>query len=351
MGLTRTVRLPILVALAALVAFCPFPPQFGRAWTAEAIHLEGRTMGTTYHITVADSTETDADALKKAVDARLAEINKIFSTYDPESEISRFNRWTDVTAPFSVSADFSGLMTLAADIVRRSGGAWDPTVGPLVELWGFGSKGRRTDPPTAEAIAGARARVGFDRIGILSSGLRKLRPDVALDLASVAKGFGVDAVAGVLKRRGHARFMVEIGGEVVTSGRNSEGKPWRIGINVPDPEASPTAVYRVVLLSDKGFATSGDYRNFFTAGGHRYTHILDPRTGTPVETCVVSASVVADTCTLADALATALMVLGPEAGLAMIRDLPSVEGFLLVAGDDGQLREHSSGGFSVYFDH
>lgn len=308
-------------------------------------------MGTTYHVTVADGAGASADAVKQAVDARLAEINKTFSTYDPESEISRFNRWTDVTTAFPVSADFSGIMTLAADVVRRSGGAWDPTVAPLVNLWGFGPKGRRSEPPSAEAITEAKARVGFDRIALVTGGLRKLQADVTLDLASVAKGFGVDAVAHVLKGRGHNHFMVEIGGEVVTMGRNPEGKPWRVGINVPDPGASPTAVYRVVNLMDKGFATSGDYRNFFTSSGRRYTHILDPRTGSPVETRVVSASVVADTCALADALATALMVLGPDAGLAMIRDIPSVECFLLVAGDGGQLREYASGGFSAYFDH
>jgi len=183
---------------------------------------------------------------------------------------------------------------------------------------------------------------------ILLSGdkaLVKRTAHVQLDLASIAKGYGVDQVSALLRNTGYADFLVEIGGEVYASGIRSDGKPWRIGINRPDKDARHDDVYKVVRLHNAGFATSGDYRNFFERHGRRYSHVIDPRTGYPVSNAVVSASVIADSCTFADGLATALMVLGPEKGLGVVAALDGVECLIIVREDDGILMEHGSKGF------
>jgi thiamine biosynthesis lipoprotein len=157
----------------------------------------------------------------------------------------------------------------------------------------------------------------------------------------------VDAIARLLAHQGYSDYLVEVGGEIFAAGHRLDGKPWRVGINRPDREAGFSEVYKVVDLSDKGFATSGDYRNYFEAGGRTYSHILDPRTGYPITNGVVSASVMADTCTLADGLATALMVMGPDSGLALVETLPQVEALIIVRREEGRLEEHASRGFPV----
>jgi FAD:protein FMN transferase len=188
--------------------------------------------------------------------------------------------------------------------------------------------------------------VGFDGITITPQG-RLVKGDgrLTLDLASIAKGYGVDALARLLAEQGFRDYLVEVGGEVFAAGRRPDGKPWRVGINRPDRAAGYSEVYKVVALSDKAFATSGDYRNYFEAGGRTYSHILDPRTGYPIDNGVVSASVMADTCTQADGLATALMVMGPAAGLDLVERLPHVEALIIVRQADGSLEEHGSKGF------
>jgi thiamine biosynthesis lipoprotein len=175
----------------------------------------------------------------------------------------------------------------------------------------------------------------------------KREAGVTLDLSSIAKGYGVDAVAELLRREGYASFLVEIGGEVVAAGTRRDGEPWRIGINRPRAEAAPDEVYRVVRLSGQALATSGDYRNRFEKDGVRYTHVLDPRTGRPVTNHVVSASVLAPDCTLADGLATAVMVMGAEAGLGLLQRLDAVEGLIVTESPDGRLEDHATRGFRL----
>jgi thiamine biosynthesis lipoprotein len=168
---------------------------------------------------------------------------------------------------------------------------------------------------------------------------------VTLDLSSIAKGYGVDQVAAVVRRAGFADFIVEIGGEVYAAGSRRGGGPWRVGINRPRSDASPDEVYRVAPLRDAAFATSGGYRNFFARDGVRYSHILDPRTGRPVANGVVSVSVRAPTCTLADGLATAVIVMGLESGIALLERLPDVEGLVVVETREGRLEDHPTSGF------
>jgi len=199
--------------------------------------------------------------------------------------------------------------------------------------------------PPAEKIAAVLADVGFSKIDIRDSGaLVKREAPVTLDLSSIAKGYGVDQVADVVRAAGFADFLVEIGGEVVAAGVRTDGLPWRVGINRPKPEAGVHEIYKVVSLKDRAFATSGDYRQFFMQGGIRYSHIIDPRTGYPVANRVVSVSILADDCTLADGLATAVMVMGADKGLAMIDRLETVQGLIVVEMPDGSLQEHASQG-------
>ena len=168
---------------------------------------------------------------------------------------------------------------------------------------------------------------------------------MTLDLSSIAKGYGVDQVAELVRREGFTDFIVEIGGEVRAGGTRRDGRPWRVGINRPRADALPDELYRVAFLRDEAFATSGDYRNFFARDGVRYSHVLDPRTGRPVTNRVVSVSIRAPDCTLADGLATAVMVMGAEAGLALVERLDGVEGLVVVETPEGGLQDHPSTGF------
>lgn len=308
--------------------------------------LEGGTMGTTYHVTVVAGAGGVAHDLQERIDRRLDEVNRQMSTWLEESEISRFNRSEEVGDEFPISHDFLAVMQTAAEVYALSDGAWDGTVLPLVVLWGFGPGGPALSAPSPERIAVVREQVGFDKIEIRPGGvLVKRQRAVAVDLSSIAKGYGVDAVAEVLHEEGFTDFLVEIGGEVFAAGRRRDGRRWRVGINRPDPSAGPGEVYRVVPLGDRALATSGDYRSYVLEDGRRRSHVIDPRTGQPVTNGVVSASVLAPTCTMADGLATAVMVMGPKAGLDLIERLDGVEALILVDRQGRFLAEHSSSGF------
>lgn len=307
--------------------------------------LTGRTMGTTYAVKVVTGYFGSAAGLKEKIDRRLDEINRSMSPYLTDSEISRFNRFQQAGVEFPVSADFLRVMKVGARIYALSEGAWDGTVNPLVDLWGFGRAGRPGLVPPAEKIAAARADVGFNKIEIRDSGaLVKHQGSLTLDLSSIAKGYGVDQAADVVRAEGFTDFLVEIGGEVVAAGVRPDGRPWRVGINRPKPESRFDEIYKVVSLKDQAFATSGDYRQFFVQDGRRYSHIIDPETGYPVTNRVVSVSILAGDCTLADGLATAVMVMGAEKGLALIDRLDGVEGLIVMEMPDGSLQEHASKG-------
>ncbi|WP_373498954.1 FAD:protein FMN transferase [Desulfococcus sp.] len=330
----------VWLALLTLLMM-PLPACVGAE--QKAAMIEGKTMGTTFHITVV--TKADTVDLERRINERLAQINRSMSTYDPESEISRFNQ-TDAGRPFPVSADFLQVMTVAAKLHALTDGAWDGTVNPLVNLWGFGSRKVAPRVPDPKEIDALLPDVGFRHITVSKDAtLSKDLGRVSVDLASIAKGYGVDQAAAVISASGIDHFIVEIGGEVYAKGLRPDGKPWRIGINTPKPMAGATEVYKVVALSDRALATSGDYRIFFMSGGRQYAHILDPRTGRAVENGVVSASVIAPTCTFADGLATALVVMGPEKGLALVNRLPDVECLIIVEDGGGTFVEHPSRGF------
>jgi thiamine biosynthesis lipoprotein len=331
-----SVRLLVIVAL--LIA------AFGCGKTEHS--LAGRTMGTTYTVKVVAGYFGSISGLQEKIDRRLDQINHSMSPYLKDSEISRFNRFQEVGVEFPISEDFLRVMQLADRIHSLSEGAWDGTVNPLVDLWGFGRAGRTDQRPPPEKIAALLGDIGFQKIEIKDSGaLVKRNAAVSLDLSSIAKGYGVDQVAAEVRSAGFSDFLVEIGGEVYAAGIRPDGRSWRVGINRPKIDARFDEVYKVVTLRDRAFATSGDYRNFFVENGVRYSHIIDPRSGYPVSQGVVSASILADNCTLADGLATAVMVMGAEKGLALINRLDHVHGLIISELPDGTLKDHFSKGF------
>jgi thiamine biosynthesis lipoprotein len=309
--------------------------------------LVGRTMGTTYHIKIIAPPSDDMAAVQHEIDRRLEQINQSMSTFREDSEISRFNRMTEIEKPFAVSPDFLKVMRVAGAIYDVTGGAWDGTVLPLIELWGFGRSAPIDQVPSRSAIGKALEDVGFKNIDVSTDGfLKKRRARVTVDLASIAKGYGVDSVAAVVRKSGYRNYLVEIGGEVIAAGRKADGRPWRVGINKPQKGVAATEVYEALDLEDRAMATSGDYRNYEEIGGRAYSHIIDPRSGVPVHNGVVSTSVIAPDCTLADGLATALMVMGPQAGIRLLNRMEKVEGLIIVRKPDGTLVEHWSAGMA-----
>jgi len=305
----------VLVGLSVRVLF--FAPAPAR------VALGGQSMGTSWSV-VLNAPGIDRAArtdLQQAVQAALDRVDRAMSTWDPASEVSRFNAHRSLE-PFAVSAPTLEVLRIARDVSAASGGAFDVTVRPLVAVWGFGADARRAeDPPTPERLERIRARVGYERLRLPASGnaIRKTVPDLEIDLSAVAKGYGVDRAADALREAGYRDFLVEVGGEVAASGSRPGGGPWRLAIERPDVDGR--AVYGVIGISDRAMATSGDYRSFRDAGGRRISHLIDPRTGQPVTHGVASVSVVAATTAVADAWATALSVLAPGEGEALARKL------------------------------
>ena len=309
--------------------------------------IAGKTMGTTYHAKVVTDADQGIPGLKEKIEKRLDEINQSMSTYLKTSEISRFNDFRQVGEEFKISDDFFQVVKTAKEIYRLSDGAWDGTVNPLVDLWGFGRGGRINVVPPKSQIAALLPAIGFHQIEVIAPGyLIKKKAAVTLDLSSIAKGYGVDQVAGVILHAGFQNYLVEIGGEVFASGVRKDGRQWRVGINRPRKDAAATDVYKVVRLRGCAFATSGDYRIFFEVNGNRYSHVIDPKTGYPVSNGVVSVSIIAETCTFADGLSTAIMVMGHEKGLELVNQLGGVEGLIVVEKMDGSLTDYYSKGFN-----
>lgn len=297
------------------------------------VELTGRTMGTTFGIKLVAAAETSSlEALEDEIAAELDTVNRLTSTYIEDSEISIFNA-TDSTDWVTVSPEFCAIVEQALAISVATDGAFDITVGPLVNLWGFGPDVVAPEPPADADIAAARARVGYRRVETRcnESSMRKKPADVHLDLSAWAKGYAVDRLAGILDSYEIDDYLVEVGGELRVSGLNANRQKWAIAIEKPLPLAREPQ--RVIRVTDTSVATSGDYRNFFEYGGKLYSHTIDARSGRPVEHTLAAVTVVAESAAEADALATALLVLGPGDGLAFAEAM-GVAGYFLVRRDD-----------------
>jgi thiamine biosynthesis lipoprotein len=282
----------------------------GCARAPEPVKLAGATMGTTWHVTyVPGEQPVDPAGVQRAVQAQLDAVNASMSTYRTDSEISRINAGP-VGASVALSDGFLNVLRVALDVGQRSGGAYDVTVGPLVNLWGFGPGEQVTEPPAPRAVKQALQRVGQQHLALQGNALTR-QVDAYLDFSSLAKGYAVDRVAQALAGMGLRDFLVEVGGEMRLSGSSPRGTPWRIAIE--RPEAGGRMVDTGLDLTDIAIATSGDYRNFFEVDGRRYSHTIDPRDGYPVAHGLVSVTVLHEQAVYADAWATALSVLGQQA--------------------------------------
>lgn len=315
----------LLVLLFALVllAGCESPP--------EAHRFQGPIFGTGYHVTLfAELDEAAYDELAAGILAELQRIDALMSTYREDSELSRFNR-APVGVPFFVSPPVAEVIAESLRIARLSEGAFDVTVGPVVNLWGFGPQKRPERVPDDEALAAALARVDIHALRLDDGQLSKSKP-VYIDLSGIAKGYAVDQVAEYLEAQGIQDYLVEIGGEIRTHGEKPDGSPWRIAVE--KPISTERSVQRILELGNAAVATSGDYRNYFESNGVRYSHTIDPQTGRPITNRVASVTVITERCMTADALATAFTVMGAEAGLAMA-ERENIAVYFIVRTDDG----------------
>ncbi|MCP5441389.1 MAG: FAD:protein FMN transferase, partial [Chromatiaceae bacterium] len=298
-----------LCLLASLVLMAACSRQ-----AVDVVELTGSTMGTTYSIKLAAAPDPALrDALQRQVEQRLHEINTRMSTYLADSDLMRFNR-NPSTEWQPAPPELVQLVEQANRISAQTGGMYDITVGPLVNLWGFGNAGPRATAPATPEVAALLKETGYGHLQTrqVPPALRKDVAGLQIDLSSIAKGWAVDQLAQLLLDRGIGNFLVEIGGELRASGQKAANRPWRVAIERPVDEHRE--VQRVIGLRDLAMATSGDYRNFFENNGRRFSHTISPKTGLPVQHSVASVSVVADNCALADAWATALMALGEQRG-------------------------------------
>ena len=291
--------------------------------------LRGNTMGTTFNVTlVAPPAQADLNQLKTGIQEKLEHIENIASTYRADSELSLFNA-NPSTEWVSVSPEFCDMIAAAQDVSETTGGAFDITVGPLVNLWGFGPTQSEQELPTDEEVAAAQLRVGNLKLqtDCEQSMLRKSIADVYVDLSGWAKGYAVDEVAALLDASQLANYLVEIGGELRVSGHNAELQ--KFAIAVEKPLKNNEMAYSIIRLSNVAVATSGDYRNFYEHDAQRYSHTIDPRTGRPVTHDLTGVTVVTSSTAYADAMATALLVLGPDDGHALAERLDLASYFLV----------------------
>jgi len=307
-------------------------------------------MGSPYTVQVvgADLSADRLEALKLEVERKLAEVTRQMSHYQADSELSRFNL-APAQRPFRVSAEFARVIRFSLDLSRRSQGAFDPTLGAVINLWGFGEQTEQRAVPDAAELRAALARTGWRHLSVSEGNeLAKAIPGLALNLSGVAKGFGVDQVVGFLRGRGLTNVYVAIAGEVRVSGHNARRSRWRVGISAPLEhwrEGDPMAA--VAALSNQALSTSGDYQKFFSdAQGRRLSHLFDPRTGWPVQHNLAGVSVVAPDSLTADALGTTLFVLGLERGLEFIETWPGAAALFIVREADGRFRQVLSTKFS-----
>jgi FAD:protein FMN transferase len=315
---------------------------------APMIELSGPTMGTYYSVKIARppaglSAETLEPELIRVLDGVIAEI----STYDPNSELSRLNA-NPSTDWIPVSENLLAVITEGQRIAALTDGVYDVTIGPLVNLWGFGPERRPDRLPTEAEIQAARERVGYRKLERRDSppAVRKARGDLYIDLSSLGEGYGADRIVDWLESRGVSDYMVAIAGAIRAKGLNAKGQPWGIAIEQPLPDQR--AVHRVVPVSGRALSTSGDYRNFFEKDGKRYSHEIDPMTGAPVDRKLGSVTVIGNAGMVVDGLATALMVLGEERGPAFAEIQGIAAYFIVREGED--FKGIASTAFQAYLD-
>lgn len=326
-------RLALLLAATCLLLACGAPAP-------QATVLAGTTMGSAWTVKVAGDLPMEPEALRAGVQAQFDAVDAALSTWRADSALSHFN-----AAPHAdwqkLDAELFEVLHYALQLAALSDGAYDVTVGPLVDLWGFGPAPVRSTAPSPEAIASARALVGWQRIELDPQGRRARRaPGVRIDLSSLGKGRGVDRVAEWLDAQGVHHYLIDLSGKLRAAGRNERGQPWRVAVEKPQadhPSGQPDITDAVVTLRDQAIATAGDYRRYFESGGNHYSHLIDPASGMPIDHGTVSATALAAGCMQADAWATLLVLMQPGAAqeLASRHGIPAL--LIVRDGNDARL--------------
>ncbi|KEO73297.1 FAD:protein FMN transferase [Anditalea andensis] len=304
------------------------------------IVITGQTMGTSYRVVYLDDQRR---AFKQGIDSVLVDFNQSLSTYVPDSEISRFNSRDTLQIETNY---FISVLQGSKQVFEETGGAFDPTIGPLTNIWGFGPEGAQLKDSVE--IREILRTVDYNLVSFDQDIAFKLRPGVQLDFSAIAKGYGVDVVVDYLESQGIKNMLVEIGGELVGRGVNEHGELWKIGINRPDEEGAADEIFSIIALQDQGLATSGNYRNFYVRDGVKYSHTISPFTGYPVRHGLLSATVLAKNCMMADAYATAFMVMGTEASIALQQELGNIEIFLIFNDEEGNINTYISEGLKPF---
>ena len=334
----------LAVLIVAMYFYYQRPPPLrfwkisGEVWSAYSVKF------TDHHMEQPDVVQLKAD-----IDALLNKVNHLMSTYLPDSEISRFNHSTGLD-PISISPEFAEVMTRALEICELTGGVFSPSLDRLINAWGFGHQGARREPDAA-ALAEAMNLAGCDSVEVLPGYLlRKTKPGAAVNVNALVEGWSVDRVADLLETRGVTNYFVEIGGEVFARGMSEKMRPWRVGIDRPVDNAAPGENYDLIVEVDNlGLATSGNYRKFTIAeNGGKVSHLLDPRTGRPATSSLASVTVLAQDTATADALATALFVLGREEGLSFVEKLTEVDAAFIEHAEGDSFTTTFSPGFEEH---
>ncbi|MBR9999483.1 MAG: FAD:protein FMN transferase [Cyclobacteriaceae bacterium] len=305
----------------------------------ERVSFNGQTMGTYYNIIYL---HPDGALFKKEVDSLLVIWNNSLSTYIKDSEISRFNRSSE---HYFESPYFYPVLNKSREIYEVTGGAFDPTVMPLVNAWGFGPE--EQEMPDSSEVEKLLKHVSYSFIDFDSVRVWKKKNGVQLDFSAIAKGYGVDVVGDFLGSKGIGNYLVDIGGEITCKGVNDRGIPWTTGIEDPQVQFSERKIMAVIEVSNKGIATSGNYRNFYVVDGQKYAHTISPFTGFPVQHSLLSATVVAEDCMTADGFATAFMVLGIDPSIQILNDHPELDAYFIFSDEQGNLKTYMTEGFNA----
>jgi thiamine biosynthesis lipoprotein len=326
----------VLLAAVSAVMF------YRRNKVEEPIRVEGKTMGTTYHITYFDKKGRNFGS---SIDSLLAIVNKSINNYDPTSEVSRFN--TNSTGfKFELPYLYAPLKK-AQEVFLASSGAFDPTVMPLVNAWGFGPD--KQINPDSSKIDSIRSFVGYDKVRITTDSLIKKDARVQLDFGGIGQGYGADVIADWLRSKGISDMLVELGGEGMAIGKNLQNNgPWQIGILDPNSTYENQFFKAYISLTNKSFTTSGNYFNYREIDGKKYSHTIDPETGFPAQHAILSASVFAADCTTADVWGTAFMVMGHEKAIELLKQHPELDALLIYSSTDGKIQTYMTAGIEPF---
>lgn len=333
-------HIPLLIVLIAGTVLVYFSGNRHKGTpTAQYLQCEGFVFGTSYHITYSSS-----DNLQNSIDSVLASVDQSLSPFNKTSIITSVNNNQDVT----VDSHFSKVFNLARTVSRETSGAFDITVAPLVNAWGFGFKNKETITDTL--ISELLTHVGMEKVSLKDSHVIKTDSLTMLDCSAIAKGYGVDAVGEYLESQGITNYMVEIGGEVRVRGLNSSARKWSIGIVKPvdDSTCCQTDLQQILHVTDLSMATSGNYRNYYEEGNRKYAHTIDPHTGHPVQHSILSSTVLARDCATADAYATAFMVLGMDEARKVLSRHPELSAFFIYSDDKGNMQEWNTRNMEQY---